>query len=155
MSSSLQLQKEVLFVLAFRLILFMLSSYFSYLDSNGRGGLRHGYVPIPLGRQSGKFERRNSSVSQVASSSEWLLHWILYILIDLGRVDLTLQSITLEGYSWYDRSGSISTSGSAMISVGNRTHFFSWDTWNTLWIADIFGGNLNLYVTGPHASMIS
>jgi hypothetical protein len=37
----------------------------------------------------------------------------------------------------------------------NRTHFFSWDTWNTLWIADIFGGNFNLYAMGPHASMIS
>jgi hypothetical protein len=30
-----------------------------------------------------------------------------------------------------------------MISIGNRTHFFSWDTWNTLWMADIFGGNFN------------
>jgi hypothetical protein len=46
-------------------------------------------------------------------------------LIDLARVDLSLQSRTLEGYSWYDRSGSISNSGSVMISVGNRTHFFS------------------------------
>jgi hypothetical protein len=49
--------------------------------------------------QSGKFERRNSSASQVASSSEGLLHWILYILIDLAQVDLSLQSRTLEGYS--------------------------------------------------------
>jgi hypothetical protein len=89
-------------------------------------------------RQSGKFERRNSSVSQVASSSELLLHWIIYILIDLARVDLSLQSRTLEGYSWYDRSSSISISSSAMISIGNRTHFFSWDTWNTLWMEDIF-----------------
>jgi hypothetical protein len=40
-------------------------------------------------------------------------------LIDLARVDLSLQSRTLEGYSWYDRSGSISNSGSAMILVGN------------------------------------
>jgi hypothetical protein len=75
-------------------------------------GVGHGYVPIPLGRQSGKFERSNSSVSQVASSSKRLLHWILYILIDFARVDLSLQSRTLEGYSWYDRSGSISTSSS-------------------------------------------
>jgi hypothetical protein len=76
-------------------------------------------------------------------------------LIDLARVDLSLQSRTLEGYSWYDRSGSISNSSSAMISVDNQKHFFSWDTWNTLWMADIFGGNFNLYATGPHASMIS
>jgi hypothetical protein len=34
------------------------------------GGVGHDYVPISLGRQSGKLERRNSSVSQVASSSE-------------------------------------------------------------------------------------
>jgi hypothetical protein len=33
-----------------------------------------GYVPIPLGRKSGKRERRKSSVSHVASSSEWFLH---------------------------------------------------------------------------------
>jgi hypothetical protein len=41
---------------------------------------------------------------------------ILYILIDLARVDLSLQSTTLEGYSWYDRSGSISNSGSAIVA---------------------------------------
>jgi hypothetical protein len=33
-----------------------------------------GYVPIPLSRKSGKRECRKSSVSHVASSSEWLLH---------------------------------------------------------------------------------
>jgi hypothetical protein len=30
-----------------------------------------GYVPTPLGRKSGKRERRKSSVSHVASSAEW------------------------------------------------------------------------------------
>ena len=33
-----------------------------------------GYVLTPLGRKSGKQDRRKSSVSHVASSSEWLLH---------------------------------------------------------------------------------
>jgi hypothetical protein len=33
-----------------------------------------GYVPIPLGRKSGKQERRKSSISHIASSSKWLLH---------------------------------------------------------------------------------
>jgi hypothetical protein len=33
-----------------------------------------GYVPITLGRKSGKQERRKSLVSHVASSSKWLLH---------------------------------------------------------------------------------
>jgi hypothetical protein len=33
-----------------------------------------GYVLIPLGRKLEKRERRKSSVSHVASSSEWLLH---------------------------------------------------------------------------------
>jgi hypothetical protein len=70
MSSSLQLQKEVLLVLVLQLTPFMLRSFFLYLDSKGRGGVGHGYVPIPLGKQLGKFEHRNSSVSQVASSSE-------------------------------------------------------------------------------------
>jgi hypothetical protein len=70
MSPSLQLHKEVLLVLVLQLTPFMLRSLFLYLDSKGRGGVGHGYVPIPLGRQSGKFEHRNSSVSQVASSSE-------------------------------------------------------------------------------------
>jgi hypothetical protein len=70
MSSSLQLQKEVLLVLVFQLTPFMLRSFFLYLDSMGRGGVGHDYIPIPLGRQSGKFERKNSLVSQVASYSE-------------------------------------------------------------------------------------
>jgi hypothetical protein len=75
MSSSLQLQKEVLFDLVLQLTHFMLRSFFLYLDSKGAGGgVGHGYVPIPLGRKSGKFERRNSSVSQVASTFERLLH---------------------------------------------------------------------------------
>ena len=97
MSPSLQLQKEALLFQFYSLTWLMLRSSFLYLDSKGRG-LGYGYVPISLGRQSGQFERRKSSVSQVASSSEWLLHWILYILIDFARVDLSLQSRTLEGY---------------------------------------------------------
>jgi hypothetical protein len=52
MLSSLQLQKEVLLDLVLQLTYFMLRSFFLYLDSKGRGA-RHGYVPIPLGRQSG------------------------------------------------------------------------------------------------------
>jgi hypothetical protein len=32
------------------------------------------YVPTPLGRKLGKRERRKSSVSHVASSTEWWLH---------------------------------------------------------------------------------
>jgi hypothetical protein len=55
---------------------FSLSNYvsliFRFKGQVGVGVL--GYVPIPLGRNSGKRERRKSSVSHVASSSEWLLH---------------------------------------------------------------------------------
>jgi hypothetical protein len=64
------------------------------------GGGVLGYVPTPLGRKSGKRECRKSSVSHVASSTEWWLHWTLYIWIDLARVDLTFWPSTLTGYSW-------------------------------------------------------
>jgi hypothetical protein len=39
----------------------------------GGGGVL-GFVPTPLGRKSGKRERRKSSVSHVASSTKWWLH---------------------------------------------------------------------------------
>jgi hypothetical protein len=48
------------------------SLIFKFKGQVGVGVL--GYVPIPLGRKSGKREHRKSSVSHVASSSEWLLH---------------------------------------------------------------------------------
>ena len=44
---------------------------FLYLDSKGRWGGVLDYVLTPLGRKSGKRERRKSSVSHVASSTEW------------------------------------------------------------------------------------
>jgi hypothetical protein len=71
MSFSLQLQKEVLFKLNPQLILPLSSKFFLYLYSKGRWGGVLGYVPNPLGRKSGKRERRKSSVSHVASSTEW------------------------------------------------------------------------------------
>jgi hypothetical protein len=49
-----------------------LSLIFRFKGQVGVGVL--GYVLIPLGRKSGKSEHRKSLVSQVASSSEWLLH---------------------------------------------------------------------------------
>jgi hypothetical protein len=72
MSFSLQLQKETLLKLNPQLRLPLLSKFFLQLDSKGRWGVVFwGYVPIPLGRKSGKRERRKSSVSHVASSAEW------------------------------------------------------------------------------------
>jgi hypothetical protein len=70
MSSSLQLQKEVLLILVLQLTLPILRSFSYVLIQRAEGGVGHDYVPISLGRQSGKLEHRNSSVSQVASSSE-------------------------------------------------------------------------------------
>jgi hypothetical protein len=70
MSSSLQLQKEVLLILFLQLTLPILRSFSYVLIQREGGGVGHDYVPISLGRQSGTLERRNSSVSQVASSSE-------------------------------------------------------------------------------------
>jgi hypothetical protein len=70
MPFSLQLRKEVLLILILQLTLSTLRSFVLYLDSKGRGRVGHDYVPISLGRQLGKLERKNSSVSQVASSSE-------------------------------------------------------------------------------------
>jgi hypothetical protein len=71
MSFSLQLQKEVLLKLFSNLTIPLTSKFLLYLDSKGRWGGVLGYVPTPLGIKSGKRERRNSSVSHVASSTEW------------------------------------------------------------------------------------
>ena len=68
MSFSLQLQKEVLLKLFSKLTIPLTSKFFLYLDSKGRC---LDYVPTPLDRKSGKRERRKSSVSHVASSTEW------------------------------------------------------------------------------------
>jgi hypothetical protein len=68
----LQLQKEALLKLNPQLRLSLLSKFFLKLFSKGRWGWGFwGYVPTPLGRRSGKRERRKSSVSHVASSAEW------------------------------------------------------------------------------------
>jgi hypothetical protein len=71
MSFSLQLQKEVLLKLFSKLTIPLTSKFFLYLDSKGRWGGVLDYVPTPLGKKSGKRERRKSSVSHVASSTEW------------------------------------------------------------------------------------
>jgi hypothetical protein len=73
MSFSLQLQKEVLFESFSKLTLPLTSMFFLYLDSKGQvgGGFFLDYAPTPLGKKSGKRERRKSSISQVASSTEW------------------------------------------------------------------------------------
>jgi hypothetical protein len=54
MSFSLQLQKEVLLDLVSQFTLFLLTMFLLYLDSKGCGVGVLGYVPIPLGRKSGK-----------------------------------------------------------------------------------------------------
>ena len=71
MSFSLQLQKEALLKSFSKLTILLTTKFFLYLDSKGRWGGVLGYVPTPLGRKSGKRERRKSSVSHVASSTEW------------------------------------------------------------------------------------
>jgi hypothetical protein len=52
MSSSLQLQKEVLLDLVSQLTQFLLTTFLLYLDSKAGGGVL-GYVPISLGRKRG------------------------------------------------------------------------------------------------------
>jgi hypothetical protein len=48
------------------------SNVILFATSEGQVGVGFwGYVPIPLGRKSGKRERRKSSVSHIASSTEW------------------------------------------------------------------------------------
>jgi hypothetical protein len=74
MSFSLQLQKEVFLKFLLKLTLPLTSKFFLYLDSKGRWGGVSDYIPTSLGRKSGKRERRKSSVSHVASSTEWWLH---------------------------------------------------------------------------------
>jgi hypothetical protein len=53
-------------------LIIYVSLIFRFKGQVGVGVL--GYAPTPLGRKSGKRERRKSSVSHAASSSEWLLH---------------------------------------------------------------------------------
>ena len=72
MSFSLQLQKEALLKLNPQLRLSLLSKFFFIIEFKGQVGVGfRGYIPTPLGRKSGKRERRKSSVSHVASSAEW------------------------------------------------------------------------------------
>ena len=71
MSFSLQLQKEALLKLNHNLDYpCYLSFPYNCIQRAGGGGVL-GYVPTPLGRKSGKRERRKSSVSHVDSSTEW------------------------------------------------------------------------------------
>jgi hypothetical protein len=71
MSFSLQLQKEALLKSFSKLPIPLTSKFFLYLDSKGRWGGVLDYVLTPLGRKSGKQECKKSSVSHVASSTEW------------------------------------------------------------------------------------
>jgi hypothetical protein len=71
MSFSLQLQKEALLKSFSKFTIPLTSKFFLHLDSKGRWGGVLDYVPTPLGRKLGKRERRKSSVSHVASSTEW------------------------------------------------------------------------------------
>ena len=71
MSFSLQLQKEVLFESFSKLTLPLTSKFFIFRFKGQVGVGFLDYVPTPLGRKSGKRERRKSSVSHVASSAEW------------------------------------------------------------------------------------
>jgi hypothetical protein len=66
MSFSLQLQKEAL-LKSFSKFTIPLTSK---IQRAGGGGVLD-YVSIPFGRKSGKRERRKSSVSHVAFSTEW------------------------------------------------------------------------------------
>jgi hypothetical protein len=63
--------EEVLFESFSKLTLPLTSKFFFYLNSMGRWGGVLDYSLTPLGRKSGKRERRKSSVSHVASSTEW------------------------------------------------------------------------------------
>jgi hypothetical protein len=68
----LRLQKEVLFESFLKLTTPLASKFFLYLNSKGQVGVGFlDYIPTPLSRKSGKRERRKSSFSQVASSTEW------------------------------------------------------------------------------------
>jgi hypothetical protein len=49
-------------------------------------------------------------------------------------------------------SGSKVTSTTSMVRLGIQSHFFNWDTWNTLCTADNDSASWSLYATGPHDS---
>jgi hypothetical protein len=72
MSLSLRLQKEVLLKLFPKLTISLTPKSFLIFRFKGQVGVGFlDYVPTPLDRKSRKRERRKSSVSHVASSTEW------------------------------------------------------------------------------------
>jgi hypothetical protein len=75
--------------------------------------------------KSGWRERKMSSLSLVASSSEWLLYYILKNLIVLRLVTWSFWSKTLIGCSGYDKSASNVVTSGNMMSTSAFKHFFS------------------------------
>ena len=87
-------------------------------------------------RKEGYSARRRSSISHVASFSEWCDHWTLRNLIFLRWVTRSAESRLRMGYSRLERSScrsSISWSTSRMGSLKQR---LTCDTWNTSCIRD-------------------
>jgi hypothetical protein len=102
--------------------------------------------------KSGWREWRNYSLSHVASSTIWLLHWILKNLIMLHLVTWLFWSKTLIGCLEYVKSASSGGTSDNSTSTGGFKHFFSWDTWKMSWTPTNDSGNSNLYTTVPHFS---
>jgi hypothetical protein len=97
-------------------------------------------------------DQRKSSLSQVASSLVWLLHYILKNLIVLFRVTRSFWSKILTGCSGYVKSVSSGATSGNTTSTGVFKHFFSYDTWKISWSPANDGGSSNLNATFPHFS---
>jgi hypothetical protein len=102
--------------------------------------------------KSGWHERRKSSLSQVASSSVWLLQCTLKNLIVLHWVTRLFWSKISTRCSGFVKSASNGATSYNMASMCAFKHFFSSDTWKISWTTTNGDGNSNLYATFPHFS---
>jgi hypothetical protein len=89
-------------------------------------------------------ERRKSSLSHVASSLVWLLHFILKNLIVLRLMTRSFWSKTLIGCSGYDKSASSGVTLGNTMSMGVFKHYFNCDMWKISWTPAKDGSTLSL-----------
>jgi hypothetical protein len=94
--------------------------------------------------KSGWRQWRKSSLSQVASSSVWLLHCIMKNFMGLHLVTQSFWSRTLIGCPGFDKSASSGVTSGNTMSMGVFKHFFNCDTWRMLWTPSKDGGRSNL-----------
>jgi hypothetical protein len=92
-------------------------------------------------------EWRKSFLSHIASSSVWLLHWVLKNLIALRLVTCSFWSRILIRCTGYVKLVSSDATLGNATSTDAFKHFFSCDAWDISLIPVNDGGNSSLYAT--------